>query len=200
MSVVIAVSVLTGLYFGIPRVLNLWWYSGIPDLVPKSDVPVTRDLVYAPGAAEVEVLEMSVQGTTVAKEKKTGGGCRFILQAKLRCRMKGKPLQDRPLLQCVQVASRPLKRGHFGDSSEAEIEIFPVSNCIKDAAYQYDAREIEVTIEDIVDAMSMGENVYRVRCGNHTGSVTLYYDPKSSRTGIEKKPSEKKLPLIEIKQ
>lgn len=181
----IAVVLLAGLYFGIPRLLNKWWYSGIPDLVPRSEVPVVRDLVYAPRAAEVEVLEMTVQGTTVAREKKKRGGCRFILQAKLRCRMKGNPPEEGPLVRCVQITSRQVKRGDFGDPSEADIEILPISNCRQDAAYENDVPEIEITVEDIVDAIAMGKNVYHVRCGKHTKTVTLDFDPKGQARIVE---------------
>jgi hypothetical protein len=177
---VILAALAVGAIFGVPKLLDAWWYRGIPDLVPRSDVPIVRDLVYAPRTPEVEILEMGVKGTTVAQVKKTGGGCRFILQAKLRCRVKGRPKEGVPLIHRAQITARCVQVGDFGRDSVGDIEIRLVAGTYvspnePDAG---DGQEISVTLEDVVDAISMGNNVYHVRCGGHTGTVELDYDPK----------------------
>ena len=182
----ILLATLASLPFAAPRLFKLWWYREVPNLVPHSDVPITRDLVYAPRTPEVEVLEMTVKGTTVAHVKEPGGGCRFILQTKLRCRVNGKPPQEGPLIERAQITARQVKRGDFGDPSAADIDIHLIAGTREDPAYVKNGPEITITLEDIVDALSMGRNIYQVHCGGHTGTVELEYDPKGPTRIVEK--------------
>lgn len=182
----ILLAILASLPFAVPRLLDLWWYQGIPDLKPHSDVPITRDLVYAPRIEEVEVLEMTVKGTTVAHVKERRGGCRFILQTKLRCRVYGKPSEEDPFIERAQITARQVKRGDFGDPSVADIDIRLIAGSGNHPSHVKDSSEITITLEDIVDALSMGRNIYQVHCGGHTGTVELEYDPKGSTRIVEK--------------
>lgn len=187
-NLLIALAVLAGLYFGIPRLFDLWWYSGIPELKLHSDVPVVRDLVYAPRSPEIEVLEMTVKGTQVARER-DWAGCRFVLQAKLRCRVKG--AVGVHSISCAQITARQVKIGDFGEPSVADVEI-RLQPALGDRPVVSGEGEVSLVVEDILHALGMGENIYRIRCGDQTGTVVLYYDPKS-RTGIqEEKPSKRK--------
>jgi hypothetical protein len=176
----IAVALVSAVYFGGPVVFNLWWHRGIPELATKSEVPIVRDLVFAPGQPNFEILEMQVSARQ-AVPLKEGYGFRFILQAKLRYRVIGRA-GFRPEIKCAHITARCVKRGNFGTTSESDIEIVPifeVFNRKTDKDYDGTPLDLSTTLEDIVGSNSWGENVYRVHCGSQTGTVRVFYDKGS---------------------
>jgi hypothetical protein len=178
------VALVGAIYFAGPKLFNLWWHRGIPELAAHSDVPVVRDLVFAPSQPNFEILEMKVSARQ-AVPLKEGYGCRFIMQAKLRYRVTGRA-GFRPEIMCAQITARCVKRGDFGTASMSHIEIVPifeVFNRTVDKNYDGTPLELSTTLEDIVGSNSWGENVYRVHCGSQSGTIRVFYD-KGSRADI----------------
>jgi len=180
-SLAVASLALVGaIIFGGPKLFNLWWHRGIPELPTHSDVPIVRDLVFAPRQPDFEVLEMQVKARQAVPVNE-GFGCRFILQTKLRYRVTGKP-GFRPVIQCAHITARCVKRGDFGTASESDIEIVPIFKVFDtriDKSYDGTPLELSITLEDIVGSNSWGENIYQIHCGSKTGKIKIYYDKGS---------------------
>jgi hypothetical protein len=138
---------------------------------PHSDVPITSDIGWW---AYQEGLKVTEFGAEAVNPKLGLFSIHFLIRYHLRGTVKFRE-EWRPRIAEAQITERVVSRpGGFESSvSVANVLIVPVVEVRQDRRYSGEEIPFDVTLEQVVETMNWGRNVYEISCGDKTASVSV---------------------------
>jgi hypothetical protein len=145
-----------------------------PLLVAQSEVPVLP-LAFGWETRKIEFTVQNIKAVVREPLQNYSNRKKFILQ----CRIHGEAKSEvgcRPVIVAVESSYTCVQRGDFGTPSTADVVLRPRLSTTHDPSYLGELIELETTIEEVVSAMSRGENHYNVPSGSAISTVGVFYD------------------------